>query len=794
MSHPSTVQDASAAGEHAAAQHAARWEGGTDDGQQVIPQDDGGGLPDPRMERLAPPGTESSTGVDRPAQEFQEQIDSEIIHWMARNHDGEGHEAVPGTRSDRGTDDGQQVIPQDDGGGLPDPRMERSELDFSSMATLLENLDLDELASGLDLDEVRRVVDQAKALLESFYVHLPFKRALHGVDPVQKLSILRRRLEDAAAPEFPAPLELHREMTRIFASVCDRHTTYLLPSPLCEKLVFLGVKVEDCYDDSGQRRYLISHRDKNLARRARGRDRDSFLVPADQRRKRVLEVVSWNGIPIRRAVELNADHHAGSNPAARHARGLTRLTLRPLRVSLPPDESAVTIGYRVLKPGRNQGTLGDPRRSSCPIQEVVLPWRVIDQPPVQAVVEECQRQAWGLDAEGDAVHQLSRLLFTQVAGEGSRSIRRAFRSREVCGGRVGYLRIFSFNADPGELVEEFLRRLRSLPQEGLILDVRGNSGGSICAAERMLQFLTPRAIEPARFQLRNTPAIRELCRKHSPSQLYPGLDLEPWLESLEQAARTGAEYSRSFPITSVRSCNAIGQRYHGPVVLITDALSYSATDIFAAGFQDHGIGPIVGVDGRTGGGGANIFGHELLCALAGEAGSAGGSPLATLPRNLSMNVAFRRALRVAGRAGMPLESFGVEPDCAYRMTYRDLLRDNEDLIALAAEKLEQQPARKLAADVRWRDGHLEVAHLETLGIERLDVYVDERPLGSIDPATDATQLTGVNGEPSVVELRGYELDGSPCEPGEGVGRFLPGARNDRLVAHRKLWVPVKSVI
>ena len=36
------------------------------------------------------------------------------------------------------------------------------------------------------------------------------------------------------------------------------------------------------------------------------------------------------------------------------------------------------------------------------------------------------------------------------------------------------------------------------------------------------------------------------------------------------------------PITDPAACNFIGQRYYGPVVLVTNALCYSATDIFTA--------------------------------------------------------------------------------------------------------------------------------------------------------------------------------------------------------------------
>jgi hypothetical protein len=75
---------------------------------------------------------------------------------------------------------------------------------------------------------------------------------------------------------------------------------------------------------------------------------------------------------------------------------------------------------------------------------------------------------------------------------------------------------------------------------------------------------------------------------------------------------TGATYSAGFPLTSDKRCNGIGQVYYGPVVLITDALSYSATDIFAAGFQDNGVGVVLGTDGNTRAGGANYWSLDNL--------------------------------------------------------------------------------------------------------------------------------------------------------------------------------------
>jgi hypothetical protein len=43
----------------------------------------------------------------------------------------------------------------------------------------------------LKLEDMRLIVDQALLLLEMFYVHLPLKRAMHAIDPVQRLRLLK---------------------------------------------------------------------------------------------------------------------------------------------------------------------------------------------------------------------------------------------------------------------------------------------------------------------------------------------------------------------------------------------------------------------------------------------------------------------------------------------------------------------------------------------------------------------------------------------------------------------------
>jgi hypothetical protein len=264
-----------------------------------------------------------------------------------------------------------------------------------------------------------------------------------------------------------------------------------------------------------------------------------------------------------------------------------------------------------------------------------------------------------------------------AGGEVPGTMPHVFRARSVVteSGTFGHVRIFTFNVgDADGFVAEFVRLVGLLPQDGLILDVRGNGGGHIVASELTLQTLTPRRIVPEPAQFIATPLNTRICRAHGdiPDRDDPTdrIDLGPWFRSLDRAAATGAPYSAAFPITPEDGANAIGQRYQGPVVLITDAVCYSATDIFAAGFADHGIGRILGVDDNTGAGGANGWRHGLLRALL---AADPGSPYAPLPGGADMRVAIRRTLRVGKSAGTPVEDLGVEPDERHRMTRRDVL-------------------------------------------------------------------------------------------------------------------------
>ncbi len=517
--------------------------------------------------------------------------------------------------------------------------------------------------------ERRTIVEQALTLIDDVYVHLPLKRAMHAVDPVQSLKLLRRRIATLSERQF------HNEMIDIFKSLRDLHTNYMLPAPYNQHTAFLPFLMEEFYDNDG-RHYLVS-------RLIAGFQHDTF-VPG-------VEVTHWSGAPIDRAVSMNADREAGSNLAARHVRGLDGMTVRPMRMSLPPAPEWVIVGYR----------------SSGQDHEIRLPWQVF-RPGPSAEGDGTDAESGvelattiGLDLNLELTNQARKLLFAKHAvdlaeeaasltakGAGAKKQLDTFvganslfpetfqfDSFDGSQGDVGYLRIRTFgDPRPHEFVPEVIRILGLLPQERLIIDVRGNGGGIIINGERLLQLFSPGPVEAERLHFINN----ELTLAIANSNALGGF-AKRWAPSIDLSTVTGAVYSQGFPIEDPAQTNAIGRRYEGKAVLITDARCYSTTDIFAAGFQDNNLGTILGVDDNTGAGGANVFTHDLLRHVLPGADS----PFKALPRGADMRVAIRRTTRVGDNAGLPLEDLGVRPEERHQLTRDDVLEGNRDLIAAA---------------------------------------------------------------------------------------------------------------
>jgi len=247
---------------------------------------------------------------------------------------------------------------------------------------------------------------------------------------------------------------------------------------------------------------------------------------------------------------------------------------------------------------------------------------------------------------------------------------------------VGYLRIWSFDVGDHEaFVGEVDRLLRLLPADRLIVDLRANPGGLIWAAERLLQLFTDETILPTRFSLVASPLTRAMAES-----AFNRLELDAWVDSLTDSVSTGEVYSQPIALTDPQWCRDVGRTYPGSAVLVVDPNTYSSGDLFAAGWVDHGIGPLVCVGQGTGAGGANVWGDlQLNEALA-------GTPFEfdPLPDGIHFTMAIRRAIRSGRSDGVPIEDLGIR-GIPYALTRRDLLEGNRDLLSFCAQTLHDWP-------------------------------------------------------------------------------------------------------
>jgi hypothetical protein len=605
-----------------------------------------------------------------------------------------------------------------------------------------------ERRARLSRAERLRIVEQALVLMEMNYVHLPMKRAIHAIDPIQQLKLLRFQLAEWNV-DLESTIDFHRRMLSIFGSTRDLHTLYLLPDPYRDCTAYLPFLVEQCFD-RGTERFIVT--------RTAVSEEDALTVSEDGRQARFergVEVLAWNGVPIVRAIEINGELQAGSNPDARFARGLDNLTIRPLNSTLPPDEAWVDILFRA-----KNGVIASHRSY----------WLVHTTSDTGESDTPHSKKRTAMDVKRTRILEVKKDLYPRDNSATLGSIKDVMYAlkKTVNGQTLGYIRLFSFDVEDAWRFRRAVAKLitkEGFPQDGLVLDVRGNPGGNIRAAESLLQLFTPNTIEPEYFEFLNTPLNFQICKSAPDSW-----DLQRWLPSIGDSVMTGATYSAGFPLTLDELCNGMGQVYYGPVVLITDALSYSATDIFAAGFQDNEVGTVLGTGGNTGAGGANFWSlDDLLRAQKKDPTS----PFKKLPKGAEMIVAMRRSIRVGLRAGSPLEEFGVSPDVLHLMTKRDLLNDNVDLLARAARIIRQRPSFQLSlTPVSGVGAHEIVVSASSKvpsskpgrRISRIDIYVNGRPVLSIDAQEGTVAPTQVSigragNTPTAVEAQAWDRAG-----------------------------------
>jgi hypothetical protein len=498
--------------------------------------------------------------------------------------------------------------------------------------------------AALTPDEMQKIIEVATRTLQGMYVHMDLKKARRGIDPISQL----RALDDAVERRRTQPLEpreFHNGMLDIFKALGDVHTAYRLPEPAIGAIAFLPFLVNAYFNDGDHRpHFIVSH---------------VLWKPDGEPFDRGMEVVSWNGTSIEDAIKRSSDFEEGSNPAHDFALGLQSMTVRWLGASFEPDVPWVVVGYKT--DGRD--TVHECEFEWRVLHRRDGP-RVIVSDEAKALIFGASRPSLqpdrGTHVASQVIHAARKLLFVRdeaAAASGTRleaarelislfadyvgrdELERFTREREallqpnapderasllpsfftarvhegrelvervapgvakdaldrISNKRFGYIGIRAFAIEEPERSQfkyELRRLLSLMPSDGLILDIRDNPGGSLRNAEESLQFLTAGPIEPLPFRFIATPLTKTIAAEGSPFVHYR--------ESILTALGTGASFSAGRSITPRAHANTAGQHYFGPVIVLTSATTYSAGDVFAAGFLDNAIDPVHRRNHRSG--------------------------------------------------------------------------------------------------------------------------------------------------------------------------------------------------
>lgn len=426
-----------------------------------------------------------------------------------------------------------------------------------------------------------RLLDQLSIAFSSFYVHLNRKKAVYGFDPVRALRLLRLKADALSDAEF------HESLLEIRARVRDRHVMFYGRAPYGSAAT-LPFTVETCWEN-GTELYVVTKLDSGMA----------FKSPQLGAR-----VSHWNGIAIDRYIRLMSNEFDGGNEAAALARSLAFLTHRPLTQFGAPVEDWVDLRFSIT------GVVAEKRFAWTGFNAAAAPsypalGRNFTGFGGEFLLKDLQnaRRVRSAPQSFDAVPPpappAAALLGVPVIQGHAASGVIDYGTVTTGDGVFAYLRFWSFEANNvDDLVNALAPVLPTLPQKGLVFDMRGNTGGYIAAGEHVLQLFSTTPIVPARFQFRVTDLTHAMA---SLSDEFIG-----WRASLIEAFSTGEEYSRGIPIEGEDAdYNKVGRKYPGPVVLVSDALAFSTADIFAAGFIDNGLGKVICTDANMAAAGGN---------------------------------------------------------------------------------------------------------------------------------------------------------------------------------------------
>jgi len=341
-------------------------------------------------------------------------------------------------------------------------------------------------ANAVPLTEAERVsiLQHVITVQSDLHPHRNFHLTSLRVDIIPKLTALLSRVQDAAIPPLTNE-KFHTEIISILTEIDDLHSFYVSPGALRSSLAFLPFKIAEFYSRKSRKsRFAVS---EVIA---------DALTPAQRRFFTAgTEIISWNGVPIRRAVFAAGKAGFGANPDAKYARGAQDLTNRFLGFQPFPDAGPFVIKFKT-RWGRVKSIQLDWIYTSIPLELANLLFGIPPSAPSPATTS---RQILPLP-------QLTRIASTTNNNGRVRGVKRTSIPvsspidfnlfAEVVDvrklGTYGVITMVDFNPPNNELWLAEVKRLlfTQLPQTGVVIDIRNNLGGNGEVCQRVAPLFT----------------------------------------------------------------------------------------------------------------------------------------------------------------------------------------------------------------------------------------------------------------------------------------------------------------
>lgn len=537
-------------------------------------------------------------------------------------------------------------------------------------------------AFALSKNERVQILSLVSNVIADINVHLSLYRNVYNFDPLSRLArLIAAQTDEASAYDF------HQNVSRTFRKMNDFHSLYEAPPPLIALMGLLGFSIDRYYEDADESNshFIVTDTVPGF----------KFSNPSF---KRGVTITHIDSVPVHRAAIRAGRAGYASNAAAVLSLGTDALTSRPAIISDLPEKTEAKIRY--MTEGNHPHTIRVPWQIVSLDKNLTTVSRTTHE-PVPAALRQLHKQI-GISRNGQKratdfppLAFLARMSAPALRAIDTKEIQIPVKSEfvrlfsacvvETTSGKVGVLKLPAFGDRASvELVAELTRILKLMPSRGLIVDLRGNQGGSPDFPKALTELFSDKKIPALPMQMRASRFFLAAFNIPNPSDILQ-IFRDTFKAALDHALQVGERMTG--PVGDVLGFGTESpfpkqdRVYFGPVITLTDARVYSAGDLFTLLQKDVGTSVVVGVDNTTGAGGAAGFSYMDVQESVPD------SLKVPLPGGVDFSVSALRFFRTGAESGAQVEHFGVPPDIRYLRTKNDLLNNDEDLFNFLASRL-----------------------------------------------------------------------------------------------------------